>query len=225
MAINRTSQNWANPPGEWQNLLQVNFSNNTNGTVDIETTESWDSGTNTYNVSQQELYTYNDANQVLTRTSQSWIGSWVNSYRSTNTYDASGYLVNSLSESWDFIGSAWENNSKSIYTNNASGTILQIVDQNAIPGTTSWLNSDRYTYTYNGANQITEALTESWVADSWQNSDRLTQTHSGGNLVNELNESWDDTSTWVNSDLSIYTKQWQRIADTSCLQIVECVYL
>jgi len=80
-------------------------------------------------------------------------GSWQNSMKQTNTYDANSYLTNNLTQLWDSPTSSYKDNSQVNYTNNSNGTIQQYISQTWDNGTSSWNNSQRATYTYNSSDK------------------------------------------------------------------------
>jgi hypothetical protein len=148
------------------------------------------------NLSGQKIYT------ILGETWTS--GNWQNSSYQTNTYDVSGYLTNSLTQSWDVPSLAWLNVSLNNFVNNPDGTANQSVFQ-MWDGVSAWNDFSRSTYTYNTSKQVLTQVGETWIIASWVTSSRTTNTYDGsGYKTLSLNESWNGAS-WVNSSQTIYT--------------------
>lgn len=203
--INALTQTWVTPPGAWANALQIVYTNNPDGTVNQSVTQSWNTSSNSWDNLQRSTFTYNAAKKVLTETSEIWLGMWMNSAKTTNTYDGSGYLVNSLRQNWDFISNNWKNNTQTNYTNNPSGTVNQSIDQ-TWEITNVWANSERTTYTYTGGDKVSVAISEVWTGSNWLNDTKVTNTYNGSfRITTSLNQAWNVVaSLWVNNSQSLY---------------------
>lgn len=203
---NSLTQTWTTPPGAWENAILINYTNNPDGTVNQSVTQSWNTGSSSWDNVQRSTFTYNAAKKVLTETSEIWVGMWMNSAKTTNTYDGSGYLINSLRQNWDFIMSNWKNFTQTNYTNNPSGTVNQSIDQ-TWDVTNVWVNSERTTYTYTGGDKVSIAISEIWTGANWQNDTKLTNTYDAGfRITNSLYQEWNtSTSLWVNNSQSLYS--------------------
>ena len=203
---NSLTQTWVSSSGSWENSLQINYTNNPDGTANLSVMQSWDSGSSSWNDVQQSMYTYNAAKKVLTHTSQIWVGYWLNSSKTTNTYDGSGYLINTLNQNWDYITATWKNANQTNFSNNPNGTVNQSVKQiwNA---SNVWVNSERISYTYTAGNKVLYAITEIWGGINWLIDSRETNTYdASGYLINSLLQQWSGFSAvWINDTQSIFT--------------------
>jgi hypothetical protein len=230
---NSLSQTWVVLSSTWQNGSQTVFTNNLNGTVNQEVTQTWNGSawTNVFRLT----FTYNSSNKVLSTISELWFGAiWMNSSKITNTYDVNGYLTNQLTQTWDFI-SSFKNSNQVNYTNNPDGTVNQEITQKW-DGVSAWNNLKRATFTYNGSGKVLTTVNDTWTAGAWQPSDRETNTYDlsgrvlttvtdtwtggvwlpdsketnsydgSGHMTNTLSQTWDTGSTsWKNSTQSNFT--------------------
>ena len=136
---------------EWSNSVQIIYENNADGTVKIETLQSW-SDPNWVNIG-KTIYDYYPGKKEKTATNQTWIGeTWVNSDLDTNTYDGNGNLTNTLSQIWNASNSSWSNDSQTLYTDyvNGNGLPKYIIDQLWVTDESGskWVNSFRITINY-----------------------------------------------------------------------------
>ena len=203
---NSLTQTWVSASATWANSLQTNYTNNPDGTVSESVMQSWDSGSSMWNDVQRSTYTYNAAKDILTHTSEIWVGYWLNSSKTTNTYNGSGYLTNTLNQSWDLIASNWKNANQTNFTYNPNGTVSQSVKQiwNA---SNVWVNNERISYTYTADNKVLVAITEIWGGINWLLDSRESNTYdASGYLTNSLSQQWSNFSgVWINQTQSIFT--------------------
>jgi hypothetical protein len=203
---NSISQSWNISGLKWENVSQYVYSNNADGTAHQITIQAWD-GISAWNTTNRLTYTYNSSKKVLTELSEKNLGAaWQNVSLKTNTYDGNGYLINSLTQSWDIATSTYKNSSQSNYTNNANGTPSQVVNQ-TWNGVNAWTNSLRFTYTYNASGKNLTTVTDQSVSGTWIAFLKELFSYDGsGYLINDLSQLWNTgTSTWGNSSQSNYT--------------------
>jgi hypothetical protein len=156
--IKNESQTWDMISSSWKNNLQTNYTNNPNGTVNLEISQTW-SGSAWENTD-RTTYTYNGSLKVLTAVTDKWSsGSWKSFSMETNTYDGSGYILTELSQLWDTGPATWKNDSRSNYTNNPNGTASQVIMQ-TWDGISAWNNTQRLTFTYSSPTGINETVRE-----------------------------------------------------------------
>jgi hypothetical protein len=142
----------------WKNTMQINYTNNSNGNPTVEITQMWD-GVSSWVNSTRSTYTYNGS-KVLTEVTDKWVsGNWQSDSRQTITYDGSSYMTNALSQIWDAGSSSWKNDTQSNYTNNPNGTPSVIIDQEW-DGVSAWVNANRFTYTYSTPTNLSESIKE-----------------------------------------------------------------
>jgi hypothetical protein len=122
--------------------------------------QSWD-GVSSWNDTKRVTDTYNAAGKMLTSVSDDWTGTaWLPKTMQTDTYNGSNNLIHILSQKWDSGTSVWINDTQSDYSNNADGTVAQVVTQ-TWDGVTPWVNTSRITFTYTPATAVSEPLKES----------------------------------------------------------------
>ena len=115
---------------------------------------------------QEYVYTYNAANQPLTKTFDTWNGGgYTHNYRFSYSYDvASGNLISSLYQTYNTDSSSWINANLSLYSN-FSGSNPQTQEDRVWNDTMSggsWMPSMLWSFTYNTYAQMTSKLGTSY---------------------------------------------------------------
>jgi len=133
---------------------------------------------------------------------QNWDGyNWVNSEKTTYTYDVNNNKIELLWQTWD--GSNWINSGKSTYTYDGNINLLEELWQSW--DGLNWVISWKKTYTYDGNNNLIEQLGQTWDGSNWMNNWKATYTCDvNNNLIEQLYQLWDG-SNWVNSEKITYT--------------------
>lgn len=128
--------------------------------------------------SEQTNYTYNADGTENQQVVQTWTGQWVNSVRSTNTYNPPKKLASTLKEMWQ--NEAWVNSSRTTLTYNAKDSIAESLEE--IWANNAWVNSMKDTYSYNDNGGLLMLVTQEWNSGSsqWENKTRLTYDYSTG---------------------------------------------
>ena len=201
--LTSVTQTWDVPTLAWKNQARFNYTNNPDGTANVVTSQSWSGSA--WTDASRTTYTYNTSKKVVTAVTEIWLGVWMNGTKQINTYDGSGYLTNTLSQTWDFISSTFKNSNQINFTNNPNGTVN--VETSQTWSGSAWENSDRTTYTYNGSGKVLTALTERWSSGSWKSYSLETNTYDGsGYILTELSQLWDTgPAAWKNDSRSNYT--------------------
>lgn len=146
---NNLIQTWVLLSSLWQNLRQVNYTNNPNGTVNQEISQNWDNMALTWNSSSRETFTYTAGNKILTSLTESIsFGIIMNESMDSYTYDLNGNLTNTLSKRWDTNTSTWIDDTQSNFTHNSDASINQVISQDWSTTTSLWTNAERVTFTY-----------------------------------------------------------------------------
>lgn len=197
----------------WKDSFQTNYTNNPDGTVQQSISQSWNTGTVSWGNLQRTNYTYTAAKKQLTSESEIWFEpDWMFFIKETNTYDSSDYLINDLSQTYDFI-SPWKNANQTIYSNNPDGTVNQALLQTW--NINVWNNTNRITYTYSGS-KLVISLSEKWNGTIWENDSKETYNYdSNGYLINSLSQNW-VLGAWKNDSQANITNY----SDGSPYQIV-----
>ncbi|HEY3372531.1 MAG TPA: hypothetical protein VGK10_16880, partial [Prolixibacteraceae bacterium] len=127
--------------------------------------------------SEQTNYTYNADGTENTNVVQSWNNQWVNSVRSTNTYNPPKKLASTLKEMWQ--NEAWGNASKTTLTYNANDSIAESLEQ--IWANEAWVNSLKDSYSYNANGNLVQVISQEWNSSGqWENTARITYDYSTG---------------------------------------------
>jgi hypothetical protein len=129
-------------------------------------------------------------------------GTFVNLWRSQQTFDANNNILTRTSEEWKTATGSWRNANKDVQTydamNNPTSYLFQIWD--IVAG--AWVNNYKSTSTYAGHNLISE-ISEGWniPGGTWENSNKHTNTYdAANNVIGSLDEYWNSTSgSWQNS--------------------------
>lgn len=156
------------------------------------------------------------AQKLDTLLTDTWTGSvWQRLSKQINTYDGSGFLINSLTQVWNIPTTSWVNSVQIKYKNNPDGTVLRDTSQFWVG--TSWINNALTTYTYLGSTKkvLTSTLQ---TLPGLANSSRQTNTYDGSNfLITTLNETWNGAA-WQNSTRTKYTNNLNGTVNTDTLQ-------
>lgn len=207
------TQFWNNDGNKWENVIKTIYTYDGSKNILTEKMQmfldpDWmdvSTTTNSYNasgliikkVSQtsifgmtinngQTTYTYNSDGTENQTTFQQWddsSGGWVNSSRSTNTYNASKAVISLLNE--DYTTGAWVNSTKSTITYNANGSVKESLDQDWNVSGSNWVDSSKAIFTYNTNGTINQMLMMDWLADQskWENASRISYTYNSITFV------------------------------------------
>jgi hypothetical protein len=201
-------QRWDAQTNSYKIYSQVNYTNNSNGTIQQSIFQIWDNGTSSWNNLERKTYTYNVFDKPLTVTYEGWqSGSWQNLKKYFFTYDNNGYLTYELRQNWDTPISSFQNGLQFNYTNNENGTVQYYIEQTWNNETNSWDNSKQATYTYNAFDKPLTIITDKWTNGNWENYNKQTNTYdANGYLTNSLHQSWvNSTNSYQNFTQINYT--------------------
>ncbi len=138
-------------------------------------------------------------------TNQSWFNGWVNSYRQTNTIDASGYLIETLDESYSPTPGAWQPSSQFNYTNNATGQEMQNSYYYWSQSTNAWVLSSVSQSTYNAKSKLTSRLKQSMNLGTLVNNQLENNVYDAkGFLISDETKLWNN-GAWKLNRASTYT--------------------
>lgn len=167
---------------------------------------------------------YDENNNLLSATIQSWDGStWQNTAQSTISYPDNVTVITIL-KMWDgnawvnFIqyisendlgtntvttttqmwsGTAWVNQARWITMSDENQNVMSEVSQTW--SGTAWMNIMQYLYTYDGNQNLTSRLQQQWSNNAWENSQLTTSTYSpNNNLAGTTDRLWQNNA-WVNA--------------------------
>ncbi len=140
---------WNLAISSWEITQQINYTYNTDGNVIEIVTQLWNNSTNTWNNIERTISDYNFNDKPITQVTDLWIsGNWQNHAKTTNTYDKSGYLLNSIKQQWNMKTSEWNNSELINYYNNSNGNINQKTIQFWNNLSLLWEYHSRTSYTY-----------------------------------------------------------------------------
>lgn len=128
----------------WKNSYQIIYTNNPNGTVSQDLSQTWN--VSVWDDKDRTTYTYNGTKPIMSIT-ETWNGAiWENASKDTYDYDGSGYLKQVLSQNW--VSGDWKNDSQALFTNNSDGSPYYIISQDWDDTGPVWKNVARLTFTY-----------------------------------------------------------------------------
>jgi len=184
---NTLSQQWDNTSATWVNGTQSIYTNNSDGSPNLQIFQLWD-GISTWNNYQRSTYTYNLSGKVLTKVVEKWTdGNWQNFTKNTFTYDGNGYLSTNLLQIW--TSGAWENSGQIVYTNNPDGTVNQEVTTTCKSG--YWFNNQKVIYVYNTSGKVLNSDFFHESDGNWQSYYKGEYTYDGnGYLINRVYQLW-----------------------------------
>ena len=199
-----SSQNWDG--SAWENsskrIVKYDASNN------IITDSNFDWDGSSWTGSAVYSYTYTAAKKVATlKVSINLSSIWLDVYTETSTYDASGYLTQTLSKVLDFATMSLENNSRSTYTNDASGNATVQMVENWNTTDMAWEKSFNYLNQYDASNNRVISIEQTWnTADAkFDTSSRTRSTYNAYNqLTSDAIAAWDGVSAWELNDSTTY---------------------
>jgi hypothetical protein len=160
----------------------------------------WDSSSSQWIKSYATKYTYNTNNKVTVELYQDYDQN--TQYKTTNTYDSNGELIEFISEFW---GGTWEFEDKFIleYTNNRlSGAVSYVWNG------TDWVleeESSKITLIYNSNNKVSISESDIWDGTNWVDSDRTVYSFDSNNrITTEDGQIWGEAK-WSTDYKSEYT--------------------
>ncbi|KGL63904.1 T9SS type A sorting domain-containing protein [Polaribacter sp. Hel1_85] len=197
----------------WLDSSKTTYQYDDNGNLTEETEFYWNS-TN-WVKGYTSKYTYNSNNKSLVETYINYNSNGTTSeqYKTTNTYDSEGKLIEILTEfnggvSWEFedkfileysnsrltgaIGYAWngsdwvleEESSRIVISYNANNKVSISKSDNW--DVTKWVDSDRTLYTYDANNRIIVEDSQIWDGTSWSTDYKYEYTYdANGNAITE----------------------------------------
>lgn len=162
-------------------FVKINYTYDTNDLLTTELTQAlFPIPTN----SEQTTFTYNADGSENQQVVQTWAGQWVNSVRSTNTYNPPKKLASTLKEMWQ--NEAWANSSRTTLTYNAKDSISESLEE--IWVNNAWVNSLKDTYSYNANGNLIMMVSQEWNSGTsgWDNKSRITYDYTTGVVPVEL---------------------------------------
>ncbi len=168
----------------------------------------WDSDTTTWINTQKFEHSYNGENLIQT-TNYNWVvDAWVIDNRSVNTYDSSGFFLDSTNQNWDSSNSIWVNVSKNevSYDSENRLEISTSFDWNVI--TMVWENDSMRTNFYiNSTDLLFSKTADTWNINQWVKNYLETYTYDANNfLIESLRTEWDTPSmSYLNDNRIFYT--------------------
>lgn len=189
----------------WVNSNKTEYTYDSNKNLIEELELYWNSSQ--WIKSYSTKYSYNSNNQATTEFSISYDANGNNAtedYRTTNTYNSSGNLIQILNE--ELENSNWVNESKFdlTYTNNKLSSALGY-EWNGTEWVIGMDDSFRITISYNSNGKVSLSKSDSWNGTNWIDSDRTVYTFDANNrMIIEDSQTFDGTN-WVTDYKSEYT--------------------
>jgi len=203
---------WDEDAAVWYKIYAASYVCNSAGQWISMTSGSYDlTGTGALTDSSRGVATYNAAGNPVSAITEEWSltdGTWSNSFQVTNTYDATGVLLqNMITQDW--VGSSWENNEKDSYSYDASSRVVSDLYSVWSPDSSDWQRNTETISKYDAVS---------------------------GRVASELNRSWDSsgvcdtlnmTAYTYNADMLINTIEsynWNTSSHTMALSTIEYYY-
>jgi len=143
-------------------------------------------------------------------TYQTWKnGAWLNDSREVNSFDASGYVISDMQESWTPSVTAWRATVQNSYTNNAAGLPLKCETIVKNDNANTWDNLSVRQTTYTAKNKIQTSLYQGYYSGVPQNNtlDNYFYDLNGYETEHQSNH-WSG-SAWVLDAKTTYTNNSQ----------------
>lgn len=136
---------------------------------------------------------------------QEWIdNTWVDTLKTTNTYDTNGNLIKATSEVWNSGTEDWDDAIVMTYTLNTDATIKEVVMQLWEEG--AWMNAIKTIYTYNEAKKVLSETNQIWLAIAWADVAKTVYTYENELLTKQVTQISNLVSPeLVNSEQITYT--------------------
>lgn len=167
--------------------------------------EYWDTVQNSWICDTLMRYTYDSAQNMLTRECLSWrpkASTWWPEWRYSYEYSSEGLLKSTSLQRKSEDG--WESHSRMLYTYDSLKNLIEEVGQNL--GLTDWLSISRWSYSYDHNGNLVRNLYQTLEhVDRWTDVKRLTCTYdSKGHLIEILSERFVDAK-WEVRNNRVYT--------------------
>jgi hypothetical protein len=149
----------------------------------------------------RSTYTYDASGNMLSSLSESWEGGqWVNSSRDSYTYDANGNETSYQFERWS--NGQWEVGGTGICTYDSNGNQTLFLRESMLNGQRA--GGERWTFAYDANGNRLSELYEALSTDQWVNSERYAYTSDGqGNLTSVWHYAWVDPY-WTVANIGFY---------------------
>jgi hypothetical protein len=137
--ITETSQ--ANYMNTWMNSQRFTYTHDANGNITKKVKESWETGTNSWDVKSQSEFTY-DANNRVTggKLSSYSSNTWIENNKYTFSYDANGNMISRLEETNVNIVPTWQNYRKESYMYDANNMKIRTLIEDY--KNSAWVNNE-----------------------------------------------------------------------------------
>ena len=203
-------QIWDTDNNKWVNSDTAFYSYNSNGTLNIEQYQYWDSIK--WGLIIRDIHNYNYRWLDSITTAQYWVDStatWVIAGREYDTWDTDGSILTQTMQLSKDNGGTFYYTDRDFYIYDSTANYDASVLIQKWTGST-WVDSARFLYHFNTNGHETDNMYQEWKYGAWRNNYRVTNTlDTYGNAVQNLTEEWDSASSkWVNSykDTKTYWK-------------------
>lgn len=182
----------------WYYSGKTEYTYDDNKNLTKETELSWDYATSKWKKSYVSNYSYNSNNKVINESYENYDsdGNITSQYRTINTYNSSGNLIQILNQ--EFTNSAWINEGKFdlTYTNNKLTAALGYEWDGA-----AWVFGDddsfKMAISYNANGKVSLSESYEWNGTAWVDADKTIYTYDANNrMIIEDGQTWDGTN-WV----------------------------
>lgn len=196
-----TIQTDTNGDGTLENMSKTECAYDSNGFLIEDKTFMDDYGT--WTEMQKTVHANNAQGLPIESISKMHLGGgeYMDTGKSTFTYDASGNLLVQTEYTANFMTQTWLEQDRTTYTYNAAGQETSMLDETWDGAT--WVNERQMTITYDGQGRETETLYQVWNG-AWVNEERSANTLDASGQVTETlfqewNGSWQNRERWLYS--------------------------
>jgi hypothetical protein len=184
-----------------ENMMRTDSIYDSNGFLIEEKSYMHDNGT--WIEMQKTVYTNNAQGLPVESVSQMDLGGgeYMDTGKSTFTYDASGNLLVQTQYYPNFLNQGWTESDRTTYTYNGAGQEINILDETW--NGAGWTNEQQMTATYDGQGRQTDIVYQVWNG-AWVNEERHSHTFGANGQISETliqtwNGSWQNTTRWLYS--------------------------
>lgn len=174
---------WNDTGGYWNVSFRYVYTYDVSGNLIMETLQSWNQPTTSYNNVSRYKYLYNSGRMInaVYQTYNAGTANWTSVNQTNYTYNTSGWMTEATMQNWNNGFNTWENDMRYAYTYDTDGDVLTEVGQSWDgSGNGVFNNMTRTSMTYdtttpdNHMPMLVE--TESWSNGAWGYDNNSTQT-------------------------------------------------
>jgi hypothetical protein len=122
---------------------------NADGTENQSTAQKWNIAMSSWENTSRTTNAYTSGKKMSSMVIENYTGGvWVNSMKTSMTYNGDGSIKESLSQKWNVSSGTWVDSDKAVYSLYPDGSINQMLLTEWKADLSKWENQSRITYTY-----------------------------------------------------------------------------